>query len=166
MSQARPRYSPVGSKPPVKPKSLRAVRYTPPFWAVPAPPWLVVPLFLLLLQAAASRVTTRASPTMLSLRLLLPIILASPKEGCRHAVSGSGRTSFRSSEVSALGAQRVTQPVPDQVERQRGDEQERPWAGQHPPGIGEELPAGGVGEHAAPRGRRLGHANAQEGQVR
>src|SRR5215216_7196580 len=74
-SQAEPRYSPVMSKPLVKPKSVAAVRYTPPFWGVVLAPVLPPPLSFPPPHAAATRVATRASPTMLSLRLLLPIVL-------------------------------------------------------------------------------------------
>src|SRR5215212_4152518 len=67
-------YSPVGSKPLVKPKSLMAVRSTPPFsgvacWLPPPPP----PSLSLPPHAAATRARARASPTKRTCCRLLPI---------------------------------------------------------------------------------------------
>src|SRR6266568_8084447 len=73
------RYSPVGSKALVNPKSSCAVRSTPPFWTppveVPPPPPPPPP------QAAAIRAIARASPTMPIQRRLLPIIPRLSTEG-------------------------------------------------------------------------------------
>ena len=61
---AEPRYSPVGSKPPVKPKASMAVRYVPPFFTAVLSPPPLVPLSLL--QAAPTMATMLASATTLS----------------------------------------------------------------------------------------------------
>src|SRR5262245_33853568 len=50
------------------------------------------------------------------------------------------------------GIEGVAEPVPDQVERERGEEQEQAREQHHPPGHGEDL--AGVRELLAPRGSR------------
>src|SRR6266496_3789292 len=146
--KALARYSPVGSKAAVKPKSSWEVRKTPPFWTPPPP------------QAAATRAIARASPTMPSKRRLLPIIprfLAFQRWSTVAGALGWGCCpdppfSPRGGPPSApFGrAESVAQPVTHQVERERGDDQERALEHHHPPGIGEQLAVGRVGEHAAP----------------
>src|SRR6266487_1982319 len=99
------RYSPVGSKALVNPKSSCAVRNTPPFWTLPL--WVPPPPPP---QAAASSVTARASPTMPIQRRLLPIIPRLSTEGLSPSLVcrafGSADLPSRSGDLSS-SARRV-----------------------------------------------------------
>src|SRR5918993_4634409 len=143
-------YSPVGSKPLVKPKSLMAVRSTPPFsgaacWLPPPPPSSSPPP-----HAAATRARARASPTKRADCRLLPI-----NPPCWKFVAFVGASvevlppSYRA--CSPLrGTEGVPEAVTHEVERQGGGEQEQAGEQHHPPGHGEDRPGGGVGQHPAP----------------
>src|SRR5215218_1630991 len=163
-------YSPVGSKPLVKPKSLMAVRSTPPFWGVACCPLLPPPSSLPPPHAAATRASARASPTKRACCRLLPINPPCVLRTIRHL-----RRCFRvevpppsglPARSPVRGTERVPQAVTHEVERKSGGEQEQAGEQHQPPGHGEDLPGRGVGEHAAPGRGRLRHPDAQERQRR
>src|SRR6266545_7785678 len=162
-------YSPVGSNPLVRPKSLCAVRSTPPFCGVACcvpPPSSSPPP-----HAAATRATARASPTKRSRCRLLPIDPVPPWRTVTVAGASSGwcLLPWPASGVPASplrGPERVPQAVTHQVERQGGGDQEQAGEQHHPPGDREDLPGGRVGQHPAPRGRGLRHPDAEERERR
>src|SRR5207245_11712148 len=81
---------------------------------------------------------------------------------CRVGPVARAPSTTVSDVTSRSRVEGVTKTVPDEVERQRGHEQEYPWEEQHPPGVGEQLRVRRVGEHPSPRGGGLGDANAEE----
>src|SRR5215207_3377531 len=163
-------YSPVGSNPLVSPKSVCAVRSTPPLCGVaccsPPPPSSSPPP-----HAAATRATARASPTTRSRCRLLPIDPPLPPWRMVTIVGACVGWSLLPSPAGRAGSpfggpERVPEAVAYQIERQGGCEQEQAGEHHHPPGDGEDRPGGGVGQHPSPGGRGLGHPHAQERQGR
>src|SRR5215212_4634702 len=162
-------YSPVGSKPLVKPKSLMAVRSTPPFWGVACCPLLPPPSSSPPPHAAATRARARASPTKRACCRLLPInppclLMILHLRWCLRAEQLP--PSWRPACSPLCGTECVPEAVTHEVERQGGGEQEQAGEQHHPPGNGEDLPGGGVREHPSPGRGRLGHPDAQERQRR
>src|SRR6266702_140525 len=120
IENALARYSPVGSKALVNPKSSCAVRNTPPFWTppvVPPPPPPPPPPP----QAAAIRAIARASPTMPIQRRLLPIIPRLSTEGIVTVV-GVAAIGFcnlpsrsRDRQLRSLGPRASRSPSPTRL---------------------------------------------------
>src|SRR5436190_8722695 len=127
--KAVPRYSPVGSKAPVNPKSSMADRYTPPFWILPPPlvPVLGVPppppVLLLPPHAAATSVSTAATATIPSAFLRLSMFpptrgsVALRKQTCGPGYSSSflyrsgSRVSIRNRSTRRLRVEGVPQSI-------------------------------------------------------
>src|SRR5207248_3424992 len=111
---------------------------------------------LFLLQAAPTSESAATKATVaISLRFLTSP-LPSHRSSSRSFLSLGSCWQRRRTPPFVCSAPRarvqgVAKPVADEVERQRREHQTESGEEQHPPGKPVELPARGVGDHAAPR---------------
>src|SRR4029450_12312505 len=157
-------YSPVMSKPLVRPKSVMAARSTPPFCGVACLPPLLLDSSPPPPHAAATRARARASPTKRICCRLLPInppclLMILHLRWCLRV--DPLPPSWLPACSPLRGTECVSEAVTHEVERQGGGEQEQAGEQHHPPGHCEDRPGGGVGQHPSTGRRGRGHAHPQ-----